>query len=67
MCVSIRRKKLKFSEPSVMDLLIYAQQTSERRICFSAKDGVAFQLLIMPGYSRRYVPASLRESNEITT
>jgi len=67
--VSIRqkKKKLKFSEPSMMDLLIYVQQTVERRICFWTKDDVVFQLLIMPGCSRRYVRVSSTESNEITT
>ena len=50
-----------------MDLLIYVQQTVERRICVWTKDGVAFQLLIMPGCSRRYVPVSSTESNEIMT
>ena len=53
MCVSIRRKQLKFSEPSVMDLIINVKQTAQRRICFSVKERAAFELLIRPGCSRR--------------
>jgi hypothetical protein len=67
MCVSIRRKQLKFSEPSVMDLIINVKQTAQRRICFSVKERAAVKLLIRPGCSRRCVHVPSTDCKKITT